>query len=146
MADLFWAEFLEEAGEEITCVVDQNVDSAKRRDGGLNGRIRILRTCHIELDGQHVVVVAHRGRDLRSIAASGDDGIACGQGRLGDIDPEASTSSGDEPYPLFTHGTSPHSGPRSHAMREDVVTLFVIFVSTSPWSRHARPTSFRAKP
>ena len=120
MADLFWAEFLEEAGEEITCVVDQNVDSAKLRDGGLNGRIRILRTCHIELDGQHVVVVAHRGRDLRSIAASGDDGIACGQGRFGDIDSQASTSSGDEPYPLFTHGTSLTQGTSDREIERDL--------------------------
>jgi hypothetical protein len=106
MANLFWAEFLEEAGEEITRVVDQNVDSAELRDGGLNGRLRILRACHIELDGQQVVVVAYPGRDLRSIAASGDNGVAGGQGGLGDVDPQASASAGDEPHSLFTHGMS----------------------------------------
>lgn len=52
IADLFWAEFLEEAGEEITRVVDQNVDTAELHDGGLNGRLRILGACHVELDGQ----------------------------------------------------------------------------------------------
>ncbi len=106
MADLFRAEFLEEAGEEITRVVDQNVDSAELRDGGLNGRLRIQRACHVELDGEQVVVVAHRGRDLRSITASGDNGVAGGQGGLGDVDPQASTSAGDEPHSLFIHGIS----------------------------------------
>jgi hypothetical protein len=53
IANLFWAEFLKEAGEEITRVVDQNVDSAKLRDGGLNGRLR-LRACHVKFDGQRL--------------------------------------------------------------------------------------------
>jgi len=34
MADLFWVEFLEEASEEITRVVNQNVDSTEPRDLG----------------------------------------------------------------------------------------------------------------
>ena len=115
IADLFGAEFLEEAGEEIARVVDQNVDSTERRDGGLNGRLRILRASHVELDSQQVVVVAHCGRDLRSIAASGDDSMAGGQGGLGDVDAQASTSAGDEPHFLFTHGDVPrlaHERPR----------------------------------
>ena len=103
---MFRTELLEEAGEEITRVVDQNVDSAEPRDGGLDGRLRILRASHVELDGQHVVVVAHCGRDLRRIAASGDNGVAGGQGGPGDVDAQAPTSAGDEPHFLFTHGMS----------------------------------------
>src|SRR5688572_22479929 len=82
IADLFRAEFLEEAGEEIARIVDQNVNSSEFRDGGLNGRLRVLWPSHIELDGQQVVVIAHRGGDLRRLAASGDDGVAGRQGGL----------------------------------------------------------------
>ena len=116
IADLFWAEFLEEAGEEITRVVDQNVDSAKLRDAGINGRLRIPGPSNVELDRQQVVVVAHRGRDLCGIAASGDNGVAGGQGGLGDVDAQAPTSAGDQPHFLFTHGmslTETHERPKN---------------------------------
>ena len=103
IADLFGAQLLEEAGEEVARVVDQDVDSAELRDGGLDGRLRILRAGDVELDGQQVVVVAHRSRDLRRIAAGGDNGVAGGQGGLGDVDAQASTSAGDEPHFLFSH-------------------------------------------
>src|SRR5678816_4932957 len=107
MANLVWAELLEKAGEEIARVVHQNVDSAELRDGSLNGRLRILRVCDVELESQRVVMVAHRGGNLRSIAASRDNGVAGGQGSLGDVDSQASTSAGDEPHSLCTHGMSP---------------------------------------
>jgi hypothetical protein len=48
-------------------------------------------------------VVAQRSRDLRSIAAGGDNVVPGGQGRLGDVDAQASTSAGDEPNFLFSH-------------------------------------------
>ena len=106
IANLFWAEFLEEAGEKITRVVDQNVDPAKLRDGGLNGSLRILGARHVELEGQQAVVAAHRGRDLFSIASSGGNGVPGRQGGLGDVDPQTSTCARDEPHSLFTHGMS----------------------------------------
>ena len=40
--DLFGAQFLEEAGEEVARVVDENVDSAELRDGGFDCGLRIL--------------------------------------------------------------------------------------------------------
>ena len=48
-------------------------------------------------------MVAHRGRDLRSSAAGGDNGVAGGQGGLGDVDAQASASAGDEPNFFFSH-------------------------------------------
>ncbi len=78
MPDLFGAELLEEAGEEVARVVDQDVDAAELRDGGLDGSLRVLGTSDVELEGQQVVVGADRRRDLRSIAASGDNGVTGG--------------------------------------------------------------------
>ena len=49
-------------------------------------------------------MVSHRGRDLRSITASGDNGVAGGQGSLGDVDAQASPSAGDEPNIFSGHG------------------------------------------
>ena len=47
-------------------------------------------------------MIAHRSRDLRSIAAGGDNGVAGAQGCLGDIDAQAATSAGDEPNVLLS--------------------------------------------
>jgi len=48
-------------------------------------------------------VVTNRSRDLRSITTGGDNGVAGSQGGLGDVDPQASASAGDEPNFLFSH-------------------------------------------
>jgi hypothetical protein len=77
--------------------------SIRLRDGSLDCCLRILWAGDVEFDCQQVVVVAHRSRDLRSIAAGGDNGVAGGQGGLGDVDAQASTSAGDEPNLLFSH-------------------------------------------
>ena len=76
IADLFGAELLEEAGEEVARVVDQNINSAKLRDRGLDRRLRILWTGDVEFDCQQASVIAHCSRNLRSIAAGGDNGVA----------------------------------------------------------------------
>jgi hypothetical protein len=47
--ELFGTEFLEESGDEIARIVNQDVDSAEFRDGGLNRRVRILRASHVQL-------------------------------------------------------------------------------------------------
>ena len=46
---------------------------------------------------------ADRGRDLRSITASGDNGVAGSQDGLGDVDTQASASAGDEPNLFSSH-------------------------------------------
>ena len=104
MADLLRAEFLEEAREEVARVVDQNINSAELRDRGIDRRLRILWTGDVEFDCQQAFVIAHCGRDLRSIAAGGDNGVAGAQGCLGDVDAQAPTSAGDEPNLLLSHG------------------------------------------
>jgi hypothetical protein len=81
-----------------------NVDSAESRDGGLDCCLRILWAGDVESDCQQVVVVAHRSRDPRGIATGGNNGVAGGQGGLGDIDAQTSTGAGDEPNFLFSHG------------------------------------------
>jgi hypothetical protein len=91
---------------QAATIFDHDVDSTELRDGSLDYYLRVLGTSDVELDGQQVVVAAHRGRDLRSIAASGDNGVAGGQGGLGDVDAQASTSARDEPHFLFTHDMS----------------------------------------
>jgi len=103
IANLFRAELLEEAGEEVACVVDQDVDSAKLRDSRFYCRLRILWAGDVEFGCQQVIVVAHRARDLGRIATAGDNDMAGGQGSLGDVDAQASTSAGDEPHLLFSH-------------------------------------------
>jgi hypothetical protein len=50
IADLFGAQLLEEAGEEVARVVDQNIDSAELRDRGIDRRLRILWTGDVEFD------------------------------------------------------------------------------------------------
>jgi len=102
-ADLLGAQLLEEAGEEVARVVDQNINSAKLCDSGIDGRLRILWTGDVEFDCQQAFVIAHRSRDLRSIAARGDDGVASAQGCLGDVDAQAPTCAGDEPNLLLSH-------------------------------------------
>jgi len=49
-------------------------------------------------------VIAHCGRNFRSIAARGDNGVTSAQGCLGDVDAQAPTSAGDEPNLLLSHG------------------------------------------
>ena len=97
VADLFGAELLEEAGVEVARVVHQDVDPAKLPDGGLDRGLGVLGVVDIELDGQQVTVVADRRRDLRRVAAGGDDGVAGGQGGLGDVNAQATACAGDEP-------------------------------------------------
>lgn len=53
-----------------------------------------------------VVVRSYCGPNFRSIATSGDNGVAGRQSGPGDVDAQASPSTGDEPHFLFTHGMS----------------------------------------
>jgi hypothetical protein len=62
----------------------------------------------VEFDCQQAVVVAHRSCDLRNAAASGDNSVAGGQGSLGDVYTQASTSAGDEPNLPFSHDMFPN--------------------------------------
>src|SRR4029453_4490373 len=103
IADLFRAELLEEAGEEVARVIDQDVESAELRDGGLDCCLRIQWAGDVEFVCQEVVMVAPRGRDLRRIAPRGDNGVASCQDGLGDVDSQASPSAGDEPHLLSSH-------------------------------------------
>ena len=50
ITDLFGTQLLEEASEEVARVVDQNIDSAKLRDRGIDRRLRILWTGDVEFD------------------------------------------------------------------------------------------------
>jgi hypothetical protein len=50
-------------------------------------------------------VVADRRRDLRIVAAGGDDRVAGGLDGLGDMKTQAPACAGDEPNFLHTHGT-----------------------------------------
>ena len=43
------------------------------------------------------------GANLFGVAASGDHGVTCGQGGLGDVDTHAPTGACDEPDLLLTH-------------------------------------------
>jgi len=99
--------FLEEAGEKVARVVDQDVEAAEPRKGSLDCGLRILWLGDVEYDRQQAVVLAHRGRDFRRIAAGGDNGVAGGQSGLGDIGAQAPTRAGDEPNFLLGHGMFP---------------------------------------
>jgi hypothetical protein len=58
---------------------------------------------NVELDRQHVGVVAGRGRDLRMVAAGGDDRVAGGRDGPGDVETQAPARAGDEPRFLYSH-------------------------------------------
>ena len=47
IADLLRTEFLEEASEEVACVVYEDVEATELRDGGLDGRLRVLRAGNV---------------------------------------------------------------------------------------------------
>ncbi|HEY7445744.1 MAG TPA: hypothetical protein VH701_25180 [Vicinamibacterales bacterium] len=49
-------------------------------------------------------MIPHCGRDLRSIAAGGDNGVAGARGCLGDVDAQAPASPGDAPDLSLSHG------------------------------------------
>jgi hypothetical protein len=67
--------------------------------------LRIRRVSHVELNRQQIVVFAHCGCDLRSIAASCDNRMARRQSGLGHVDAQTASSAGYQPHFLFTHGT-----------------------------------------
>jgi hypothetical protein len=123
IADLFRAELLEEAGEEIPRVVDQDVDPAELSDGGLDCSLGVLRAGDVELDCQQAVVVADRRRDLRAIAAGGHDRMPGGQDGLGGVDAQAPACAGDQPHFFLSHGmfltwtTSDHKTNRPYFTR-----------------------------
>jgi hypothetical protein len=119
IAYIFRAQLLEEAGEEVSRVVEQDVDSAELRDGGVDCRVRVLWAGDVESDCQQVVVVAQRRHDLRRIAAGGNNGVTGSQGGLGSVDAQTSTSSGNKTkLPL----------PSSYASRGCVVSASVTSV------------------
>src|SRR4029453_2976174 len=84
--------------------VDQDIKSAELCDGGFDCCLRIRWTGDVEFGCQQVVMDAHRGRDLRSIAPGGDNGVASSPDGLGDVHPQASTGTGDKPHLLSSHG------------------------------------------
>ena len=92
IAHIVRAQFLEEAGEEIPCVIDQDVDAAEPRDGGFDCRVRLLEAGDVEPEGQQTVVIAERRRDFRRIATGGNNGVTGSQGSLGNVDTQASPS------------------------------------------------------
>jgi hypothetical protein len=104
IADLFGTQLLEEAGEEVARVIDQDIKSAELCDSGFDCCLRIRWTGDVEFGCQQVVMDAHRGRDLRSIAPGGDNGVASCQDGLDDVDSQASTGTGDKPHLLSSHG------------------------------------------
>src|SRR6185503_20614276 len=91
------------SGEKVTSVVNQDIDSAKLRDGSLDCFLCIRWASDVEFDCQQIIAPAEYSRDLCSIATGGDDGVAGGQGRFGDIDAQTSASAGNEPNFLFRH-------------------------------------------
>ncbi len=95
IADLLGAQLLEEAGEEVSRVIDQNVNSAKLRDSGIDRRLRIVWIGDVEFGCHQAFVIADCCRDLRRLAAGGDNGMAGCQGCLGNVETQAATSAGD---------------------------------------------------
>jgi Kef-type K+ transport system membrane component KefB len=101
--EVLGADLLEEPGVEVAGVVDQHVDAAEPFDGSRDGRLGVGGVGDVELDGQEVVVRAERGADPLGVASGGDDGVAGGQGGLGDVDAHAAAGAGDEPNLLVSH-------------------------------------------
>ena len=48
-------------------------------------------------------MLADGGCNLLRVAASGNDGVARGQGRLGEVNAKAAACAGDQPYLLVRH-------------------------------------------
>ena len=109
--EVLGGEFLEEPGVEVAGVVDEDVDAAEPLDGGGHGRLGVLGTGDVELDDEQFVGLAERPGHGVGVAAGRDDGVACGERRLHDVDAHATAGTGHEPDVLVSHGSS--SGCRS---------------------------------
>ena len=57
----------------------------------------------VESDGQEVLVLSEGIDDALGLAGGGDHGVAGGQGSLGDVDAQAASCAGHEPYLLLGH-------------------------------------------
>jgi hypothetical protein len=71
--------------------------------GGARGVLGVGEAGDVELDGQEVVVRAKRRADPLGVASGGDDGVASGQGGLGDVDAHAAAGARSEPNLLVSH-------------------------------------------
>ena len=76
-----------------------------RFDGGGHGRLGVLGTGDVELDDEQVVGLAERPGHGVGVAAGRDDGVACGERRLHDVDAHATAGTGHEPDVLVSHGS-----------------------------------------
>ena len=72
-------------------------------DRGPDGGLRGGGIGHVEVDGQEVVVFTQRLGDAVFVASSGDHRVPGGQGRLGDVDAQASAGARHEPHVLLGH-------------------------------------------
>jgi len=104
MASLLGTELLEEAGVEITGIVDHDVDPAEFGDGVCDRGVCVLKAGDVELDSQQVLMAADRRRDLGRIATGGDNRVAGGQRCLGKVEAQATARAGDEPNLFVSHG------------------------------------------
>jgi hypothetical protein len=107
MASLLGTELLEEAGVEITGIVDHDVDPAEFGDGVCDRGVCVLKAGDVELDSQQVLMAADRRRDLGRIATGCDNRMACGQRCLGNVEAQATACASDEPNLLVSHGKFP---------------------------------------
>jgi hypothetical protein len=100
---LLGRELLEVARIVVPGVVDEHVDAAEAVDGRLDRRLGVLAAGDVELDDEQVIGLTERRCDGVRVAAGGNDVVACGERRLGEINPHPAPGAGDDPRLLVGH-------------------------------------------
>jgi len=75
-SDLLVAQRLELAGQAIAGVVDHDIDATKVLERGVEGFVDALLLCHVQVDGQQVVLCGVGEGKLRAAAGCRDDFVA----------------------------------------------------------------------
>src|SRR5439155_24307795 len=98
-------ELLEVARIVVGGVVDEHVDAAEAVDGRRDRRVRVLPVGDVELDDEEVIGLTERRCDGVRVAAGGNDVVAGGERRLGEVDAHATSGASDQPDLLVgSHG------------------------------------------
>ena len=109
-------QLLEEPRVETTGIVDQDVEVPEHVHRGAHRSLGGSRIGHIQSHCQQVIVLTQRIGDALDPSGGGNHRMASRQSRLGDVDPQAPTRSGDQPYLLIRHLRpllAPHRSRRS---------------------------------
>jgi hypothetical protein len=92
------------AEQAVAGVVEQHVDAAEARHGGVGRRDGLRFVGDVERDAMQVVTCAEGGRDVRGLAGGGDDEVAPLQYLASDFKVETAGRPGDEPDSLLGCG------------------------------------------